>query len=296
MTSNPRHILVIGASGFIGRRVACRLREKEIPHTCAGRKEADILVPGQLENLMGEVRPDVVLNLIGYGVDPRERDPESCAAINTHLPERLARCLAAIPSEWPGTRLVSTGSALEYGPLTGELSEERESEPNTLYGRTKLAGTRGLAEASAATGVLALTARLFTVYGPGERAGRLVPSLLDTAKTGKPLPLTAGLHRRDFTYVDDVAEGMLRLTEVCTSPGAVVNLATGHPQTVKSFVLTAAHLFGIPAERLNFDALPTRSEEVLDFCVPVEKLTGLTGWRPTTGIEEGLQRTWENTQ
>ena len=80
----------------------------------------------------------------------------------------------------------------------------------------------------------AVTARLFTVYGPGEHCGRLLPSLIEAARAEKPLELTAGTQLRDLTYVEDVAEGLLRLGLAQAEPGSVVNLATGHLTMVRS--------------------------------------------------------------
>ena len=60
------------------------------------------------------------------------------------------------------------------------------------------AGTNNLSHFCKAFGIKGLTARLFTVYGPGEHAGRLLPSLWETAKTGKPISLTTWEQKRGF--------------------------------------------------------------------------------------------------
>ena len=123
-----------------------------------------------------------------------------------------------------------------------------------------------------------MTARLFTVYGPGEHRGRLLPSLLETARQPGKLALTAGGQRRDFTYVEDVAAGLLRLGVSSAEPGEVVNLATGRLTTVREFSLTAAKVCRIPAERLEFGRLSTRPEEMEHTGVSLDRLKRLTDW------------------
>jgi nucleoside-diphosphate-sugar epimerase len=137
-----------------------------------------------------------------------------------------------------------------------------------------------------------ISARLFTVYGPGEHAGRLLPALLAARAASGPIELSAGLQRRDFTYVDDVAEGLLRLG-LLPEPLAegALNLATGRLASVRDFALAAAGVLGIDERRLQFGALPTRPEEMAHDPVSVRRLGDLVGWTPGTSIEEGVQRT-----
>ena len=107
-----------------------------------------------------------------------------------------------------------------------------------------------------------VTARLFTVYGPGETPERLLPSLIQAAKAGRPQRLTSGHQKRDFTYVEDAAEGLLRLGQSSAEPGAVINLATGRLTPVRGLVRIAADVLNIPAENLEFGALSDRPEEM----------------------------------
>ena len=138
---------------------------------------------------------------------------------------------------------------------------------------------------------MALTARLFTVYGPGEHSGRLLPSLIHAAEAGTAIDLTEGSQERDFTYVEDVAEGLLRLAESDFEPGEVVNLATGRLTSVREFVLTAAEELGLSDEQLRFGALSTRDEEMAHAPVSVDRLAELLGWLLPTSVREGIRKT-----
>lgn len=299
-------VLVLGASGFIGRWVTRRLMETGADLVVAVRDPAsmedeglpgpplqiDLLDFEAVSDLVGQIRPSVIFNMAGYGIDPNERDEDKARLINSELPPLLLESLPPLTgSPWRGQRIVHAGSALEYGNCGGDLAESTAAAPTTMYGRTKLAGTQALQKASLSSGIASVTARLFTVYGPGERPGRLLPSLLETARTGNCLEMTAGTQKRDFTYVEDTAEGLLRLGTVQTVQANIVNLATGLLFTVRQFIETAAEILGIPEDHLEFNTLPVRQEEMEHEPVSIRKLEELTSWVPSVSISRGIMRT-----
>jgi UDP-glucose 4-epimerase len=299
-----RRVLLLGASGFIGRWVAQRLAEAgAVLHlgvrnaASAGALpgvvlEGDLAQPGVAEALIQRIRPAVAFNLTGYGIDPNESDPALARRINRDLVVELATaCAKSADPSWRGQQLLHAGSAAEYGSAGGDLAEDTPPTPTTLYGRTKLAGTTALLNAVKTATLRAVTARLFTVYGPGERTGRLLPSLIAAARHGAVIPLTEGSQRRDFTYVEDVAEGLLRLGVESGEGLGAINLATGRLVTVRAFVERAARVLGLAPERLGFGALPTRPDEMEPSAVNVDRLRSLCGWIPATSIEEGVRQT-----
>lgn len=304
--------LVLGASGFIGAWTVRALRARGAAVTVAVRDAAraaaalgeavrdvrvivaDLGRSGAAGQLVDTARPAVVFNLAGYGVDRSERDPALMAALNARLVGELCARIGAEPDHgWAGLRLVHAGSALEYGRVEGRLRETTQVNPTTDYGRTKLQGTRFVQAWGADSGLRAVVARLFTVFGPGEQSGRLLPELVRTARTGVPLGLTGGRQRRSFTYVEDVAEGLLRLGVCAVSPGEVVNLATGRLHSVREFAETAAAILGMDGALLDFGALPDRDDEMWHGEVDVTRLLDLTSWLPPTPLDEGIRRSWE---
>lgn len=303
-----RRVLVTGAAGFVGRHVVAGLRKEgatvfalvrpgPIPGWLtrdAGVRPitVDLRVTGLAAEVVTHVKPAITFNLAGYGVDPTEQDTTAAERLNAGLPAELAAaCVAASDLTWPGQHLVHAGSALEYGTTSGSLEEDSVAAPTTLYGATKLAGTQAVRRAADDSLLRAVTARLFTVYGPGEHPGRLLPSLVRAARSGAPLELTDGQQRRDFTFVGEVAEGLLRLGRLGAEASGIVNVASGTLTTVRAFVERAAAILGITDDQLHFGMVPTRRHEMAHDPVSITRLVALCGWRPGLSIEEGVRRT-----
>ncbi|MBX7169147.1 MAG: NAD-dependent epimerase/dehydratase [Pirellulales bacterium] len=305
-----RSALVLGSTGFVGRWAAMAAAEAGMRPLLVGRDEArlgalaaalpvasdvilsDLATPGAVRELLRNRQPEVIFNLAGYGVYPFEQDEPRLRRINTELVSELVEFQRAQAGLAPAV-LVHAGSAFEYGNVGGNLSESGPAEPTSAYGRTKLAATRYL-EAQAATGLPIVVARLFTVYGPGEREGRLLNTLIRAAATADDIPLTAGTQRRDFCYVGDVAEGLLRLAAAVNlrpAQEATVNLATGELLSVREFAEHAASVLGIDPARLKFGALAGRAGEMEHDPVSLERLHLRTGWVPATTPAEGVRRT-----
>jgi len=305
--NNPNYrgvrVVVLGASGFIGRWVAHKLSDAgaqiwQVVRNRSGIRgeviEADLLDTAALVDLYRRIRPSITFNLAGYGVDVSERDEALAYRINAELPRAICEAAELVrDTSWPGQHVIHTGSAAEYGQAGGALDEDGPVLPTTLYGKSKLAGTHAFTESCRALGLPGITARLFTVYGPGEHTGRLLPSLIEASLTGKPLDLTAGLPRRDFTYVEDVSDGLLRLGLVAGYRESVVNLATGRLTEVRDFVKTAAGILGIPLANLRFGAIPPRPGEMAHDPVALERLRRLLAWTPPLTIAEGVRKSLE---
>jgi len=294
-------VAVTGGTGFIGRWVARKLMEAGAetwlvirnPSTTAQTIAATLTDPFAIERAFAAIRPAITFNVAGYGVDPAERDPALSFRINADLIASLCQAAARWRDPaWQGRHLVHAGSAAEYGNAGGILEEDGPAIPTTLYGRSKLQGSRLLAERCAALEIRGITARLFTVYGPGERPGRLLPSLIAASRAGQPLDLTAGLQRRDFCYVEDAAEAMLRLG-LAPAGESIVNVATGLLTPIRTFAETAAAILGIPPAHLRFGAVPTRSDEMEHQPISLKRLQRLTGWTPPTDTEAGVRRSVE---
>jgi len=137
--------------------------------------------------------------------------------------------------------------------------------------------------------------RFFNVYGPGEIPGRyrnVIPNFLFWAMRREPLPITGtGEETRDFTYVGDVVQGLLAAGVAPSAVGEAMNLASGQEVTVASLAALINELTGNPAGVRYTDRRPW--DHITRRRASVEKAARLLGYRPTTGFETGVRRTWE---
>lgn len=306
-------VLVLGADGFIGRWVGRALTSLGAdPHLAVWRRDAalpvleawdvrgtiierDLTSAEAVAALVREVAPALVVNAVGYGVAPAEKrsqDDRLARRLNSELPGWLVEALATVPppAGWGGRRLVHVGSIIEYGNIGGHLPETATCRPEGLYAVTKQAGTERVRQLAAERGLPAVTARICQVYGPGEHPGRLLPLLLDARRTGTLPVLSVGTQRKDFTYVEEVAEGLLRLGLRDGPPGEIVNLATGRLTTVAEFIRQAAHLLLLPPAIIRLEN-PLPDNELAHDEVLIDRLRERTGWAPEVDIWTGLKRT-----
>ena len=135
-------VLVLGASGFIGRWVARALTERRAALVLGVRdrrkakplfarygvegaiRVVDLSRPGDAAELVDKTEPSITFNLAGYGIDPSERDAGLASRLNAELVRELACAITRHRDpEWPGQHLVHVGSALEYGGVSGDLSD-----------------------------------------------------------------------------------------------------------------------------------------------------------------------------
>jgi len=309
-----RKVLVLGATGFIGSwvvrhleragarihiaaRVADRGSARPVIHSARVVPHAvDLTAPDAVARLFAEVQPAITFNLAAYGVRRAQRSREQSFMINDAVVGRVAQAMADCPARgWRGQRLVHVGSGLEYSDGTAVITETSQTQPMTLYGQSKLAGTCRLAEFCSEHDLAALTARLFMVYGPGEAPGRLLPTLIAAATDDTDdteVLLSSGTQKRDFTYVGDAAAALLRLGLAELKPGEVVNVATGVMTSIRSFAEQAAEVLEILPSRLRFGAIDARAkEESSAVRASNERLYEITGWTPPTSVAEGIRRT-----
>src|ERR671920_993558 len=186
--------------------------------------------------------PDVVFSLAAGRAKATAAERAATVAVNTSpwlvdaLPDR---CRA----------VVRLGSSTEYAASPHPLAEDAALRPRGFFGATKAAGSLLLQAGAAERGVRAAVLRAFQVYGPGDHPTRLVPVVLDAARTGTVVPLPARVSRRDWVWVGDVVDACVRAALADDlPPGQVLNLGTGVQTSTEELVSLASRVTGRPIE------------------------------------------------
>ena len=277
--------LVTGAGGFVGRHLVARLRADAWDVVGLTRADVDLTDPAAAAAAVRAADPDVVFSLAAGRAKATAAERAATVQVNTSpwlvdaLPER---CRA----------VVRLGSSTEYAAAPHPLAEDAALHPRGFFGATKAAGSLLLQAAAAERGVRAAVLRAFQVYGPGDHPTRLVPVVLDAARTGATVPLPGALSRRDWVWVGDVVEACVRAAgDDALPPGVVVNIGTGVQTSTEELVAVAERVTGRPIATAP-GAHPGRSWDTADWVADPTAARELLGWEPTVDLAEGLARTW----
>jgi nucleoside-diphosphate-sugar epimerase len=289
-------VLVTGASGFIGRALIALLVEDgyevhAVRHMGKAPEiagvtwhRADLLEADSADAVIAVADPRHLVHLAWFSVPGRLwTSPDNLRWVEASL--RLVRAFAANG----GRRAVLAGSCAEYDLRAGRCSEtETPRVPASFYGACKNALGEVLTAHSRQLGYSAAWARIFFAYGPGERPGRLIPSVAEALIAGQPIDVTDGTQKRDFLYVDDIASALLRLLSADVE--GPVNVGSGKATAVKTVVSAVASAIGRP-ELVRFGARPRADDDPPLVVADATRLRQQLGWSPAVGLEEGVART-----
>lgn len=302
-------ILVTGGAGAIGSNLCRRLAELGaqviiLDDLSASEQwnvpslpgilfvKGDILDEVKLKRVFFE-RPRIVFHLAAFFANQNSVDhPERDLMVNGVGTLRLLEYATFTDVE----RFVYASSGCSiYGssaplPLTEEFMSMHLSTP---YQITKMLGELYCNFFHNHYGLKTVKPRFFNSYGPGEVPGQyrnVIPNFIYWAMQGKQLPITgSGEETRDFTYVGDIVDGLLRAGVMESAVGEEFNLASGE----ETRIIDLAHMIndttgneaGVRfAERRKWDT----KDRLL---ASIEKARDLIGYEPSTPFEEGVQHT-----
>jgi nucleoside-diphosphate-sugar epimerase len=301
--------LVTGGAGFIGSHLA-----EELERRGERVRVVDSLVTGHRSNLahlksveflQGDLADlDVARRAVEGGVEyvlhqaaipsvPRSvEDPIAShranvdATLNILVASRDARV----------RRLVFAASSSAYGDApTLPKHEDMPVSPLSPYALQKVVGEQYLRLFTTLYGLETVSIRYFNVFGPRQDPSSPYSGVISLFATslleGRAPTITGdGLQTRDFTYVANVVDGVLR---ACTAPGAsgeIINVATGGRISILELATTMAAVLGV---KISPEYVAARAGDVRDSQADITKARTILGYEPTVPFDEGLRRTLE---
>jgi UDP-glucuronate 4-epimerase len=321
--------LITGTAGFIGFHLAKRLLDdghfvvgfdgmtpyydvalKEKRHAILGRSNGFKPFVGMLEDksaldsAVELAEPDVIIHLAAQaGVRYSLENPRSYVDSNLVGSFNILEVARSVNPKH--LMLASTSSVYGSNEKIPFAESDKADEPMTIYAATKKS-MELMAHSYAHLYRVPTTAfRFFTVYGPWGRPDMALFKFVDAIRNDRPIEIYGeGKMSRDFTYIDDLIEGIVRLMDVAPSeenrvevdgvidtlsrhaPFRVVNIGGGQPVELMRFVETIERILGKPAIR---NMLPMQQGDVPRTYSAPDLLVALTGFKPEIGLEDGVR-------
>lgn len=322
------HYFITGTAGFIGFNLARRLladghqvtgfdgmtpyynvKLKQMRHAALAQYPAFTPVIAMLEDraavedAMAAAKPDVVIHLAAQaGVRYSLENPQSYLTSNVTGSYNIIEL--AERHKVKHLMLASTSSIYGANPTVPFRETDRADEPLTIYAATKKS-MELMAHAHAHLYKTPTTAfRFFTVYGPWGRPDMALFKFVDLMLNDQPIEIYGeGKMSRDFTYIDDLVEAIVRISHVIPdesnrvadekietlsrqAPFRLVNIGGGQPENLMDFVEMVEKALGQPAVR---QMLPMQKGDVPRTYAAPDLLQALTGYTPSTKLEDGVK-------
>ena len=302
------HYLVTGGAGFIGSHLT-----EELVRRGHSVRVADSLITGKRSNLAhvtgiefleGDLADLTFAQQAAAGVDyvlhqaaipsvPRSvKDPiaSNRANVDATLNVLVAARDAGVK------RLVFAGSSSAYGNTpTLPKHEDMPTNPLSPYALQKVVGEQYLQMFTRLYGLETVSIRYFNVFGPRQDPSSPYSGVISVFATAllanrSPRIYGDGEQTRDFTYVANVVDGVLRACEASGASGEVVNVATGGRISLNNLFTTMRKLVGGSVEPTHVEP---RAGDVRDSQADISKARRLLGYEPGVSFEDGLSRTVE---
>lgn len=258
-----------------------------------------------LQDIFYDFNPNIVVNLAGQaGVRHSISHPDDYIASNIvgfyNVLELCRESCKRNPSSF--RHLVYASSSSVYGANTKipYSPEDKTDRPVSLYAATKKADELMAYSYSKLYGIPSTGLRFFTVYGPEGRPDMAYFSFADKMIRGEKIQIyNYGNMYRDFTYIEDIVTGIIEVMEHSPQKdeaGAlhkIYNIGNNHPESLLDFVnilercLREEQLITHPAEK---ELLPMQPGDVYQTYADISELEHDFGFRPCTGLEEGLKK------
>ena len=309
-------ILVTGGAGFIGSHlVEALLRAGEdvrvLDDFSTGKREnldgSEALAAangGSFQLIAGDVRDEfkvrdavdsaaAVCHLAAVAsVQQSLTDPVGADSVTHGGTVNVLR--QAVQDEVP--RIVLASSCAVYGDAAQlPIAETSMPRPMSPYAESKLAAEEACAAAADAGQISAACLRFFNVYGPRQDPGSeysgVISRFLDAAAAGAPVTVFGdGGQTRDFVYVGDLVDALVRALQRPLSGVSVLNVGTGIPTSVLELLERVEGAAGVTLERRM---APPRAGDIRESRADPGRSRWVLGWEATTDLAAGLAKTWE---
>lgn len=304
------NLLVTGGAGFIGSHVVRNLAQAG--HSLAALDdfndfydpaikranvrpfngnvaviEADIRDGGRMLDVVSQGKYDAIIHIAARaGVRPSVQNP--LAYIETNVTGTYNMLEAARRAGV--SQFIFASSSSVYGLARKVPFSEDLPLPQTLspYAATKLAGEHLCGNFSHLYGLRVVCLRFFTVYGPAQRPDLAIHKFTDSIHHGRPIQQYGdGTTRRDYTYIDDIVQGVRGALSYRRTPFEIFNLGESQTTTLSDLIEAIETALG---KKAVIERLPEQEGDMPLTCADISKARALLGYNPQVKISEGIPK------
>ncbi len=304
LTLRSHRVAVTGSTGFIGMHLLRGLHAAgaEIVAIAAADRHIERLdrLPFPVERIIVDDRcnvgdairrakPEYVIHLSAFVSTVRSFD-----ALEKTLRENLflTVSLLSAAAETKVARVILMGSCEEYSQRSTPFDTALATDPSSPYGASKAAATAYARMFSNSFGLSTVVLRPSVVYGPGQSDRMLISQVMKAIAENRSVEVTAGEQTRDFIYVEDVVDAIIRSLTVPREEGEVWNIGSGEVVTVRDCLERIEHITGRTG-LIEYGKRPYNESEIFQYELKLQETYAAFDWKPSVILDEGLRRTWE---
>jgi nucleoside-diphosphate-sugar epimerase len=288
-----KNILIIGGTGFIGYHLAKKCLKKNFKVTSISKNQPKkirflkkvkyIICDINNKKILKKIDNnfDYVVNLGGY-VDHKNKQ-------ETYRSHYLGlKRLTKIFIKKKIKKFIQIGSSMEYGRVRSPQKENFNCYPESIYAISKFLSTKHLITLYKKKKFPAVILRLYQVYGPNQDKNRLIPIIIDSCKNNKSFPCSSGVQLRDFLFVDDLIDAILRCLDKKVE-GKIINIGSGKIIQVKKIINQIVNFY--KAGKPLFGSIKLRNEEMLRVYPSLLSARKFLGWKSKVSFGKGILKT-----
>jgi len=297
-------IFVTGGSGFIGSYIVNHLLDNnhsvkvlDINEPKTKHKNLEFVRKSILDNITADIKgSDAVFHFAALlGVDNSDKRPLDTMKINLEGSVNVFK--SAIDAGVK--KMIYSSSSEVYGePRELPIKEDSVKGPVSTYGVSKLAAEIYAKSYNQEFNTDIRIVRFFNVYGPGQESNWVVPIFLNKALRNEPITVFGnGNQTRCFTYVEDVADGVLTVFEK-GKKGEAYNIGNNQPTTILELAQLAKEITKSKSEiiKLGFGEKTRLKEREIEYRIPDISRMKALGWKPKTMIKDGIKKILNSTK
>jgi|NGEPerStandDraft_6_1074524.scaffolds.fasta_scaffold11264_4 nucleoside-diphosphate-sugar epimerase len=303
-SGQPFKILITGASGFIGKHMLRKIFNTSNIIACVdlfydedffkeyGKRvqvfSGNMLDKSFITSCIKSFSPDYVFHLAGSKKRTNSL-PEFKISNEINYLGTLNLFEALL--EVQNLKLVTLlGTIEEYGSTNPPFREDSLELPGSAYGLSKLTVTKLGLIFNHQFNLPVVILRPSIAYGPDQGEEMFIPALIKSLLRNKPFQMTEGNQLRDFIYIDDLINAMIKSITCTGLEGQIINIAAGTSVRLRDIALQIAVITN-SIDNLKIGEVPYRNSEIMNYAVDITKATKLLHWHPETTLTDGLERT-----